>query len=424
MKELIKDRDILQERMDELMERFTTDEMLGQLAGPEDLQHYLQAGFSALLNATLLKERELYLRDHPDDRGNGYAPSRTLRVKTTPVEVERPRTRKDFYPALLPRYQRHVPTEYQQILEQILLESKSFRSALRTMKALGLGYSERELESLLQEIETEAQSFHNRSLETDWIVLYIDAKVLDLKDEHDQVKKAIHFLVVGINFEGRKEILCSRIYWGNETIDCWKRVFTDLKNRGLTRVLLLVTDDFSGLKKLIEGFWPLSDHQLCTVHLLRNARRQLAPEDYSLFLQAWSEIIASSSMDTAREKWLTLLDKLRKNYPSWVKHLQPRTDQFLQFMNYPSHIQRNIRSTNLPEGINNLIETTRRNAGGHFHSERELSIKMKILIDNLSRQKWKKPNPMFKYHLAALTRMFKKRFEEELPPDHFLTQYF
>jgi len=62
--------------------------------------------------------------------------------------------------------------------------------------------------------------------------------------------------------------------------------------------------------------------------------------------------------------------------------------------------------------------------GGHFHTQRELSIKMKLMIDNLSRRKWKKTNPMFKHNLSALMRMFKDRYEEELPPEHFLTQFF
>jgi transposase-like protein len=310
MKNINAKRDVLQERTEELMNRFTSDDIVGSLASPDDLREYLEKGFSALLNTAMLKERELYLQDHPEDRANGYAPQRSLKVKTTPVDVERPRTRGDFYPAMLPRYQRHIPSEYQNMLERILLDAKSFSSALRTMKALGMSYSERELESLLGEIETEAESFHNRRLDPDWIVLYIDAKVIDLKDEHNHVKKAVHFLVVGINFEGRKEIICSRIYWGNEKIECWKSMFIDLKKRGLTRVLLLVTDAFSGLKKLIEGFWSLSDHQLCTVHLLRNAHRQLSSDDYADFTQTWSEIIASSSLETAREKWLALLDRL------------------------------------------------------------------------------------------------------------------
>ena len=143
-----------------------------------------------------------------------------------------------------------------------------------------------------------------------------------------------------------------------------------------------------------------------------------------IFDDAWREIINASSIDTARSKWLALLEKRRPDYPSWADHLQPRTDHYLRFMNYPKAIHRNLRSTNLPEGINNLIETLRRNAGGHFHSEREAKIKMKLLIDQLTHRKWAKPNPMIKHHRPTLNRIFKQRFEAELTPDHFLTQNF
>jgi len=209
-----------QARIEEFMQQLVEDPILGSLTRPADLQNYLQTGFSALINATLLKERSLFLEQHPGDRANGYAPTRQLHVKTTPVTVQRPRTREGFYPVLLPKHQRHIPESYQELLEQILLESKSFDSALRTLQAMGLSYSRKELESLLTELEREAQAFHQRPLDPDWLLLYIDAKELDLKDEHDQVKKAVHFLVIGVNFEARKEVLCSKTFWGNETIDC------------------------------------------------------------------------------------------------------------------------------------------------------------------------------------------------------------
>jgi transposase-like protein len=411
-----------QARIEGFMQQLVEDPVLGSLASPADVQNYLQAGFSALFNAALVQERSLFLEQNPETRANGFAPTRQLQVKTIPITVERPRARGDFYPAFLPKYQRHIPQDYQELLEHILVNSKSFDAALRTMQSLGSGYSRKELEALLTELEREANTFHQRPLSPDWLVLYIDAKELDLKDEHEQVKKAVHFIAIGVNFDARKEVLCSKICWGNETIDCWRQLFVELKNRGLTRMLLLVTDDFSGLKNLVDGFWPHTDHQLCCVHLLRNARRQLAPEDYAAFRNAWREIIASSSLDTAREKWLALLEKLRANYPAWAAYLQPRTDHYLCFMNYPPILHRNLRSTNLPEGINNLIETIRRNAGGHFHTQRELNIKMKILIDQLAGRKWSKPNPMIAYHRATLIRMFKQRFESELPNDHFLTQ--
>ena len=413
-----------QARLDEIIDLAATDPILGSLASPSELKGYLQAGFSAMLKATMLKERHLYLESQPEDRGNGFAPVRDLHVGATPVSVERPRTRNGFYPAFLPKHQRHIPEDYQELLEQILVGAKSFEAALRTMQQMGLGYSRKEVEALLTELEKEAAIFQSRPLAPDWLVVYIDAKILDLKDDHQQVKKSIHFTVIGVDFDARKQVLSAKTFWGNETIDCWREVFKDLKNRGASRILMMVTDDFSGITNLVQGFWPQVDHQLCTVHLLRNAHRQLAPKDYALFQEAWTEIIAASSPDSARTKWMALLDKLRADYPAWVAHLQARTDHYLRFMAYPSDIRRNIRSTNLPEGINNLIETLRRNAGGHFHTQREMMIKMKILIDQLAQRKWSKPNPMIVHHRAALIRMFKQKYEAELPKDHFLTQCF
>lgn len=125
-----------QARLDGILEQAATDPILGPLASPTELKGYLQAGFSAMLKAAMLKERTLYLERQSEDRGNGFAPLRDLHVGTTPVTVERPRTRYGFYPAFLPKHQRHIPAEYQALLEQILIGAKSFEAALRTMQHL------------------------------------------------------------------------------------------------------------------------------------------------------------------------------------------------------------------------------------------------------------------------------------------------
>jgi len=80
-----------------------------------------------------------------------------------------------------------------------------------------------------------------------------------------------------------------------------------------------------------------------------------------------------------------------------------------------------LRSTNLPEGLNNQIENLRRNAGGHFHSQREALIKMKLLTNQLYDYKWSRANPIFLAHLGSLNQMFRKNFESELNPETFLT---
>src|SRR5438270_4018083 len=181
-------------------------ELEGQLS-PQDLPQLLEAGLSHVLNTALSKERQFHLQDHPEDRANGYAPKRFLRVGATKVELDRPRTRQGFYPAVLPKHQRHLPEAYQQLLRNILLGARSFSAARRTMQALGLGYSPEQVEQLLEELHQEAKAFFTRPLVPDWLCLFIDAKIIELKDDHQQVKKAVHFLVIGIGLDGKKEVL-------------------------------------------------------------------------------------------------------------------------------------------------------------------------------------------------------------------------
>lgn len=398
-------------------------ELEGQLA-PEDLPRLLEAGLSHVLNTALKKERQFHLDDHPQDRANGYAPTRTLKIGTATVPLDRPRTRQGFYPAVLPKHQRHLPEAYQQLLRNLLLGARSFSAARRTLQALGLGYSPDQVEQLLEELHQEAHHFFTRPLSPDWLCLFIDAKIIELKDDQDQVKQAVHFLAIGIALDGKKEVLAASTSWGNEVLEAWRKVLIELKNRGLLRVLLLVTDDFSGLAPLLKSLFPSTDHQLCTVHLLRNAQRHLSPEDYSAFKDAWREILAASSFEGAQAKFRWLLDRLRPRNKAYVEHLEKRSANYLAFLKYPAALHRQLRSTNLPEGLNNQIENLRRNAGGHFHSQREALIKMKLLADQLYQHRWTRVSPVLLIHLGTLNQIFRHRFETELNPENFLTQNF
>lgn len=414
----------LQVRLSELARQLSDDPMLGPLVQPGQLENFLQCAFSELLQAALLKERQFHLEDHPTDRANGFAPKRTLQIGTTPVSLQVPRTREAFYPAVLPKHQRVLPESYQRLLEDVLLQAKSFKAALRTLQAMGLPYAPDQLEDLLLELDLQAKEFFSRPLASDWFFLFIDAKVIELKDEQDHIKKAVHFLVIGVSWAGRKEVLTAQSFWGNEALEAWRQVLIGLKNRGLTRALFIVTDDFSGLTPLIKSLLPGADHQLCCVHLFRNAHRHLNSTDFQLFKQTWKEICATSSFEAAAQKFQWLLDQLRPQNRSFVDHLQQRKSHYLAFMKYPNSIRGHIRSTNLPEGINNLIETIRRNSGGHFHSQREARIKLKLLVDQLYQGRWKSPNRHITAVLQPLTTLFRQRFESELPSDQLLTQTF
>lgn len=61
------------------------------------------------------------------------------------------------------------------------------------------------------------------------------------------------------------------------------KVFEDLINRGLKKVLIIVSDDFPGIIDAVKIAYFYADHQLCFVHLQRNVKRHMTKEDSSKF---------------------------------------------------------------------------------------------------------------------------------------------
>lgn len=379
-----------------------------------DLKAYLLEGVSDMLNQLNLTERKLYLEDHPQDSGNGFSPNREVMLGTSPINVSIPRTRNgEFYPTSLKKYDRVIPGDYESILMNILLNAKNFSAVKRSVRALNLPFRPEQLDILINDLFDEAKAFFSRRISPDYFVIYIDAKCIDMINEHKKIEKAVIFTVVGVCTNCKKEILAVELFWGNECIDFWKKVLTKLKNRGLTRVLSIVTDDFSGLLPVMKSFFPDSEHQLCHVHLLRNARRHLTKDDYQTFKLTFEDICSATDFTDARSRFSELVHSLKPDYHAYAKHLNKRADQYCAFAHFPRQLRPHIKSTNAVEGINNNIEIIRRSAGGLFHSERELFVKLKIMADSLLTGKWRVPAPKIKAHIHDLHRLFFLKFEAD-----------
>ncbi|MBN3933321.1 transposase, partial [Streptomyces verrucosisporus] len=60
----------------------------------------------------------------------------------------------------------------------------------------------------------------------------------------------------------------------------WMHILTEIKNRGVNDVLMLVCDGLRGLPDAVETVWPRTVVQTCVVHLLRNSFRYAARQDW------------------------------------------------------------------------------------------------------------------------------------------------
>jgi transposase-like protein len=381
--------------------------MSSAVLGEMTLRDLLGEVISGLAQA----ERKVYLGENPLDKGNGTY-SRNLVVGSMPLEIEVPRVRSgDFRPSLLPdKHQRGYPEEAQNILLGLLVSSRSLSSAKQALKQLGLPFSEKELETVAGEILQDFDLRHTRPIESDMIALFLDGKYLEIRDGN-QLKPYTLYVVIGLNREGYKRVLACLPEEGRESLENWKKVLRKLIDRGLRRVLLTVQDDFSGLDKIAESFFPNTQLQLCTVHMLRNARAHMNKEDATLFVQQFRTIRHSWNIDSARSQFEEACQGWKEKYPTFMDYLLKKRDKYLAFLKFPTSLRRTFATTNSVEALNRQFEKIRLNNSGYFQSIRDLQIKVGLSIQMLEEGKWSKPTTYVRENLQQLNRLFEQHFE-------------
>jgi transposase-like protein len=177
--------------------------------------------------------------------------------------------------------------------------------------------------------------------------------------------------------------------------------------------LIVIHDDFSGLLGLSAGMFPKSDIQLCTVHLLRNAKTHLSKLDGPEFTKRFRAIRMAWTSEIAAQQFEELCQRFEKNYATFIKELRKKRPHYLAFLNYPDGVRRTLSTTNVVEAVNGQLENLRRNSGGYFQSEESSKLKLGIAVTSLENGKWRSVAANMKAALDQFNAMFEARFEAE-----------
>jgi putative transposase len=365
-----------------------------------------------LLSGVSVAERNLHLEHRPEDRPNGFY-DRSLQVGSVPIDIRVPRTRLgDFRPANLPSpYQRGYPEEIESLLLGLLASSRSINAAREALQKMGLSGSQQDLDRVAAGLIEELDLGNSRPLDTDLLALFVDGKYVELRDG-DRLRPACIYLAVGLGRDGKKRVLACIVKPGRENLEDWKGVLRGLIERGLRRVMIFVQDDFSGLLKVSEGFFPNADVQLCVVHMQRNAKSHLSKADSTKFAQRFRAIKSSWSEDVGNCGFEELCDRFADDYPSWIVGLRKKRTHSLAFLKYPDLMRKFFSTTNLVEPVNGQLEIMRRNSGGYFHSEDTLKFKLGLAVSHLLDGRWKSPATSIHSALNQINAMFQSRFED------------
>jgi len=169
---------------------------------------------------------------------------------------------------------------------------------------------------------------------------------------------------------------------GDEGAKYWLSVLTELKNRGLSDVLIVCCDGLTGFGDAIEAVWPQATVQTCVVHLIRNTIRFITWKDRKAVTKALKPIYravnveaAAAALDDFEIEWGT-------QYPAVVDLWRRNWERFTPFLDFDEAIRKIIYTTNSIESLNYQLRKVTKTRG-HFPTDDAVLKILYLAIRNI-----------------------------------------
>jgi transposase-like protein len=311
--------------------------------------------------------------DKHDPAGKNSGNSRNgTRAKTVltdvgPVEVKVPRdVEGSFEPQIVKKRQRRLTGVDEMVLSLSAKGLTHGEISAHLAEIYGAEVSKQTISTITDQVMEGMAEWQNRPLDRVYPVLFVDA--INVKIRDGKVANRPIYVVMAVTVEGTRDILGIWAGDGGEGAKYWLQVFTELKNRGLDDVLMLVCDGLKGLPDAVETVWPRTIVQTCIVHLLRNSFRYAARQDWDKIAKALKPVYTAPSESAAAERFGEFQDTWGSKYPAIIRLWESAWAEFVPFLSFDVEIRTVICSTNAIESVNARIRKAVR-ARGHFPSE-------------------------------------------------------
>src|SRR3954453_8208753 len=259
------------ELIDELLAGARTEE---EIVGPGGLladltRRLVERAMSAELTEHLGYEPHQEPPGGAGNARNGTTP-KTLVTEHGPVRIDAPRDRNaSFEPQLVRKGQRRFEGFDDKILALYAcgMSTRDIEAHLHELYGVKVG---RDLISRVTDAVIEdVRAWQQRPLDDVYPVVFLDCLVLKIR-EGGTVQRRACYLALGVTVDGDRDVLG---LWFEETEGAkfWMQVLTELKQRGLSDILLCCVDGLKGFPEAIEAIYPNTSGQRWGGHLIRHS---------------------------------------------------------------------------------------------------------------------------------------------------------
>jgi putative transposase len=383
------DMEIPDELIDQLLGDYQGPE---QLTGPDGLINQLR---KRLIERAAGAELEQHLGygsgevppEGQSNRRNGLSP-KTLRTVDGPLSVELPRDRDaSFEPRIVPKHARSFDGFDEQILA-LYAGGMTTREIQRHLRELyDVDVSDGLISEVTASIQDDVRAWQGRPLEEMYVVVYLDAMQVAIRDQQVVRKKAV-YVAIGVTLDGTRDCLG---LWIEKTEGArfWTSVMTELRNRGVKDVLFVCTDGLSGFPEAIDAVFPQAVNQTCIVHLVRQSLRYLSWKERKSCASELRRIYTAADADHARQ----VLDELTKTWAqsktrtAALQVWERSWDRVIPFLAFPEEIRRIVYTTNTVESLHMQIRKTIKTRG-HFPND-DAALRLIWLAIQRAKSSWR-----------------------------------
>ena len=331
---------------------------------------------------------------------------KNLKSEFGEFEFETPRDRNgEFEPKIVPKNVRDVSGIEDKVISLYArgLTTREINEQIQDL--YGIEVSATMVSNITDQIIPEIKEWQDRPLDSVYPIVFIDAVHFSVREENRVVKKAA-YIVLGINKEGYKEIL--GIWIGeNESSKFWLGVLNELKNRGVEDILIMCSDNLTGIKQAIEAAYPKTIQQRCIVHMIRNSVKFVSYKDLKTFCNDLKTIYTAKNEKEGYEQLQKVKDKWKDKYLSAFKTWEENWDAICPFFQFSDKIRKIMYTTNTIESLNRQFRKYTKTKSV-FPTDMSLLKCLYLSVKNISK-KWTSPYQNWGPILSELSIMFDGR---------------